>query len=213
MHKAACVSKSKELPVRVAASAQASQPWRIHELTRDFRLEDVWALPTPGGPDDFGQLVQLIATRDPSDGSTIVRALFAIRWKLGELFGWDDPDGGQGSTRPTRHERLPADLRDQPAGPDLDAVPFTSLYLTNSEWAAEIVNRTVHAVLHIGWVHDVGGGYHGQMSVYVKPNGLLGRVCMTAIAPFRHAIVYPLMLDGIARDWRARTGELRRSES
>jgi len=30
----------------------------IHELTRDFRLEDVWALPTPGGPDDFPRLVQ-----------------------------------------------------------------------------------------------------------------------------------------------------------
>jgi hypothetical protein len=199
--------------MRLPASAQAAQPWRIHELTRDFRLEDVWALPTPGGPDDFGRLVQLIATRDPSDGSTVVRALFAIRGKLGDLFGWDDPDGGQGSTRPTLRERLPADLRDRPAGPDLYAAPFTSLYLTDREWAAEIVNRTVHGVLHIGWVKDVGGGYHGQMSVYVKPNGLLGRAYMTAIAPFRHLVVYPLMLAGIARDWRARTGELGTSAS
>lgn len=35
--------------------------WRIHALTRDFRLEDVWALPTPGGPDDFPRPVQGIA--------------------------------------------------------------------------------------------------------------------------------------------------------
>jgi hypothetical protein len=104
-------------------------------------------------------------------------------------------------------------LRDRPAGPDLDAAPFTSLYLTDREWAAEIVNRTVHGVLHIGWVQDVDGGYHGQMSVYVKPNGLLGRAYMTAIAPFRHVVVYPLMLDGIVRDWRARTRELGTSAS
>lgn len=199
--------------MRLAASVQASQPWRIHELTRDFRLEDVWALPTPGGPDDFGHLVQLIAARDPSDGSTIASALFAIRRKLGELLGWDDADGGQGSTRPTLRARLPADLRDQPAGPDFDAVPFTSLYLTDREWVSEIENRTVHAVLHIGWVPDAGGGYRGQMSVYVKPNGLLGRAYMTAIAPFRHVIVYPKMLDGIARDWQARAGELGSSAS
>ena len=29
-------------------TAHTSRPWRIHEITRDFRLEDVWALPTPG---------------------------------------------------------------------------------------------------------------------------------------------------------------------
>jgi hypothetical protein len=28
------------------------RPWRVHELARDLPLEDVWALPTPGGPDD-----------------------------------------------------------------------------------------------------------------------------------------------------------------
>lgn len=32
-------------------------PWRIHELTRDFWLEYVWALPKQGGPDDFSRLV------------------------------------------------------------------------------------------------------------------------------------------------------------
>lgn len=46
-------------------TAHTSRPWRIHELTGDFRLEDVWALPTPGGPDDFPRLVQLMASGDP----------------------------------------------------------------------------------------------------------------------------------------------------
>ena len=33
--------------MRLPNTAQTSRPWRIHELTQDFRLEDVWALPTP----------------------------------------------------------------------------------------------------------------------------------------------------------------------
>jgi hypothetical protein len=39
--------------MKLPNTTHTSRPWRIHELTRDFRLEDVWALPTPGGPDDF----------------------------------------------------------------------------------------------------------------------------------------------------------------
>jgi hypothetical protein len=182
-----------------------SRPWRIHELTRDFRLEDVWALPGTGGPDDFPQLVQGIASGDPSQSSSrAVRTLFAIRWKLGELLGWDGPDVGLGSRVPTLGDRLPADLRDAPSGPDFDALPFTSLYLLGDEWAAEIANRTMHGVMHIGWVPDGTGGYRGQMAVLVKPNGLFGTACMAAIRPFRHLIVYPAMLREIEREWRAR---------
>ena len=44
--------------MRLPKSAHTSQPWRIHELTSDFELEDVWALPTPGGPHDFARLVR-----------------------------------------------------------------------------------------------------------------------------------------------------------
>src|SRR5437660_335787 len=94
-------------------AAHTSKPWRIHELTPDFRLEDVWALPTPGGPDDLPLLVEAIAASDPErGGSRAVRALFALRWKLGELFGWDADDKGVGSRVPTLRDRLPADLRD-----------------------------------------------------------------------------------------------------
>jgi hypothetical protein len=185
-------------------SAHTSRPWRIHELTPDFRLEDVWALPTPGGPDDFARLVELMAAFDPGQGSSrAARMLFAIRWKVGELLGWDDPDAGLGSRVPTLRDRLPADLRDGPSGPASEALPFAPLYLTGDEWAAEVANRTVHGVLHIGWVPDESGGYRGQMAILVKPNRLLGRAYMAAIAPFRHLLVYPPMLREIGRRWRA----------
>jgi hypothetical protein len=192
--------------MRLPNAAHESRPWRIHELTGDFRLEDVWELPTPGGPHDFPRLVHGIISGDLSRGSSrVVRALFAIRWKIGELLGWDGPDAGLGSRVPTLRDRLPVDLRDAPSGPDFDALPFTSLYLIDNEFAAEIANRTMHGVMHLGWVPDATGGYHGQMAVYVKPNGLLGTAYMAAIRPFRHLIVYPPIMRQIERNWQATT--------
>jgi Protein of unknown function (DUF2867) len=196
--------------MRLPNSAHISRPWRIHEFTRDFRLEDVWALPTPGGPDDFPRLVQMLASSDPSQSSSCAaRTLFAIRWKVGKLLGWDGPEASLGSRVPTLRDRLSVDLRDAPPGPDFQGLPFTSLYLLDNEWAAEIANRTMHGVMHIGWVPAETGGYRGQMAVYVKPNGLFGTSYMAAIRPFRHLIVYPQMMRETGRNWRARAGGIR----
>jgi Protein of unknown function (DUF2867) len=196
--------------MRLPITAHTSRPWRIHELTGEFRLEDVWALPTPGGRDDFPRLVRLLASRtDParSSGSHVVRMLWAIRWTAGRLLGWDGPDAGLGARVPALRGRLPEDLRDAPPGPGFGSLPFSPLYLVADEWAAEIANRTVHGVMHIGWVPDGTGGYRGQMAVLVKPNGLLGTVYMAAIRPFRHLIVYPPMLREIGRGWQALPGD------
>jgi len=191
--------------MRVPDAVHISRPWRIHELARDFRLEDVWALPGRGGPDDLPRAVGLITSYDPEQsGSFLVRTLFAIRWKLGRLFGWDDPEDGVGGRVPTLRDRLPADLRDAP-GPVFEGLPFTSLYLLPDEWAAEIANRTMHGILHLGWVPDPAGGYRAEMAVYVKPNGRFGDVYMAAIRPFRHLLVYPPMLREFGRRWNAGT--------
>lgn len=193
--------------MRLPHTAHTSRPWRIHELTPDFRLEDVWALPTPGGRDDFPRLVQAIASADPSRGSSrAARLLWAIRWRAGELLGWDRPDAGLGSRVQTLRDRLPLDLREAPSGPRFDALPFASLYLLDDEWAAEIANRTMHGVMHIGWVTDGTGDYRGELAVYVKPNGRFGAAYMASIRPFRHLIVYPAILRQMERTWQ-RTGE------
>jgi hypothetical protein len=190
--------------MRLPNTAHTSRPWRIHELAHDFRLEDVWALPTPGGRDDFPRLVRLATSIDPSQSSSCaVRTLFDIRWKLGGLLGWDGQDAGLGSRVPTLRDRLPVELRDAPSGPDFEALPFTPLYLLEDEFAAEIANRTMHGILHLGWVPDETGGYHGQMAVLVKPNGLFGSAYMAAIAPFRHRLVYPPAMREFGRAWQA----------
>ncbi|MFK4693745.1 DUF2867 domain-containing protein [Streptomyces pristinaespiralis] len=189
--------------MKLPDTSHTSRPWRIHEIAHDFRLYDVWALPTPGGPDDFPRLVRNMSVGDTSDNpSRVARALFAIRWKLGKLLGWDNPRSGVGSRVPTLRDRLPQDLRDGPAGPDFDLLPFASVYMTEDEWAAEMANRTMHGVMHLSWVPDGSGGYRGQMAVLVKPNGLFGKAYMAAIAPFRHLLVYPPLMRGIGREWR-----------
>ncbi|MFC9299647.1 DUF2867 domain-containing protein [Streptomyces sp. NPDC057011] len=191
--------------MRLPITAHTSRPWRIHEIATDFQVEDVWALPTPGGPDDLARLVDQFTqgTGEPIS-SPVVRTLFAIRWKLGKLFGWDKADAGVGTRVGSLRDRLPEDLREGPRGTDPGAVPFTSVYQTHDEWVAEMGNRTVHGLMHIGWVPDGTGGYRGQMAVLVKPNGPLGTVYMAAIKPFRYLGVYPAMLRGIGREWQAR---------
>jgi Protein of unknown function (DUF2867) len=194
--------------MRLPNDAHTSRPWRIHELTPDFRLEDVWALPTPGGRDDFPRLVQLIASSDPSrSSSAAVRTLFAIRWAIGALLGWDGEGAGEGAPRSTLRERVPAERRESLSSPSFEALPFTPLYWIEDEWAAEIANRTVHGVMHLGWVPEQGGAYRGQMAVLVKPNGLLGAGYMAAITPFRRLVVYPRLLQEVGRQWRARAAE------
>jgi len=47
--------------MKVPSTAHTSRPWRIHEIAGDFHVEDVWALPTPGGREDLPYLVHQIA--------------------------------------------------------------------------------------------------------------------------------------------------------
>jgi hypothetical protein len=189
--------------MRLPHAAHARQPWRIHEFAGDFRIEDVWSYRTPGaGPDDFPLVLAAVrADRGPSAQDLPARILFAVRWKLGALLGWDDPATGLGSRVPSLRERLPQDLRDtvDPVGS-----PLTPVYQTDTEYVAEIANRTVHGLMHLGWVPVAGGGHELRMAVLVKPNGWLGRRYMDLIAPFRHYVIYPGMTRQFERAWRDR---------
>src|SRR3954447_10235461 len=115
---------------RIPNAVHRQRPWRIHEVVRDFKLEDVWALPTPGGgPDDFPRVVKGFAAGNTAQSpSRLARLIWRLRWELGERLGWDDPETGVGSRVPSLRERLPADLLESPRGPDFESLPFTSLY-------------------------------------------------------------------------------------
>jgi hypothetical protein len=196
--------------MRLANSEHEAHAWRIGEVAPDFKLEDAWALPAQGDAEDFAALLEVMASLDPaSGGSFATRALFSIRYRVGGWLGWDDapdPLAIPGDGKATLKARLPEDLRNTntATGPDLSAYGFIPLYRTDTEWAAELSNRTVHAVMHLAWVPEGEDRYRGQMGVYVKPRGRLGAAYMAAIAPFRHHVVYPALMRQIERAWNAR---------
>ena len=170
------------LPMRLPAPHTTAQPWRIHALAPDFELEDVWALPTPVGPDDFARLVSSSRALDPSqDASCAVRSLFALRWQIGGLLGWDERTtrarlAGAVAARPAaggpaRH-RLGAGLRRTPV---LPAVPDRRR-VRGRDRQPDDARRPPP---RLG--PDGSGGYRGQMAVLVKRNGLLGTAYMAAI--------------------------------
>lgn len=202
---------------RLPNSAHESHPWRIREIVPDFTLEDVWALPAQGGVDEFPALLEVGASFDPaSSESRATRALWQLRDRLGSWFGLgririagdDPPSLGElsipGTGEMSLVSRLPEDLRGTSAGMAFDSLPFAFLYRTDDEFAAELSNQTVHAVMHLAWVEAGDGLYQGQMAVYVKPRGAFGTAYMALIKPFRYLIVYPALMRQFERAWGRR---------
>ena len=200
--------------MRLPRSAHDSQPWRIHEIAPDFTVEDVWALPAFGSADDFSVLLDLMTASDPAHSASLpTRLLWQARDWLGRLLRLGRVTAADearsllpipGTEELSLATRLPDDLQATASGVHFAALPFTPLYRTDVEFAAEVSNPTVHGVLHLGWVERGGGRHQGQMAVLVKPRGRLGDAYMRAIAPFRHLIVYPALLRQIDRGWRHR---------
>ncbi len=186
--------------MRLPSSAHYSRPWRIHELTPDFQLEDVWALPTPGGPDDFPRLVALLAARDPERDSTgITGLLMAVRLRLGRLLGWDDADTGLGTRVPslrTGCRRTCARSRSRTrsrSSPSTGSTTKPRRRSPTGRCTASCTSagcRTGPAATVVRWPSWSNG------------TGCSGRCYLAAIKPIRHLIVYPAMLRRIERSWR-----------
>lgn len=193
--------------MRIPKAAHTAQPWRIHELTRDFRIEDVWSLRAPGaGPDDFPVMLDALKmSYDTRKEPALTRFLLAVRWKLGALLGWDGPRAGLGGRVASLSDRLPGDLAR--AADDITPCtdPFVEVYQLDDEAARELANKTVHAIMHLGWVPTGDGGFELRMAALVKPNGLFGRLYMAFIAPFRYLLIYPALTRQWERAWQDRT--------
>ncbi len=205
--------------MRIPNAAHVAHPWRIREIATDFTLEDVWALPARGAAEDFPMLVELMSSLDfPGSAPLPVRVLWTARDRLG---GWFDlgristssdgiaGDAPQrlpipGTTETSLGARLPADLRGTTVDEESRRTPFTALYRTVDEYAAELSNGTVHAVLHLAWADQGDGTYQGQMAVYVKPRGRFGERYMALIKPFRYLVVYPALMRHIEQAWNRR---------
>lgn len=206
--------------IRLPNSTHTSQPWRIHTIVPDFILEDVWTIPVRGDAKDFKKLVEAWSLLDiTTSRSRPLRFLWGARDFLGRRFGLGriivPRNTKQGYTPPvlpipddtqtSLSTRLPDDLRNTITDPYHRFAPLIPLYYTNDEFAAELSNKTVHAVMHLSWTKQGSGSgnYQGQMAVYVKPRGLLGKIYMALIKPIRLWIVYPILMREIQYAWNS----------
>ncbi|GAA2669148.1 MULTISPECIES: DUF2867 domain-containing protein [Actinosynnema] len=165
-------------------------PWQLHRYAADFHVEDVWRVRSCGaGPDDFpAVLAALLEATEHSDGGGL---LFAIRERLGALLGWDRPEHGLGTRVRPLSDRLPPPLAATAAGRVFG--PFTGVYALPDEAVAELANKTVHGLVHLGWTPDADG-HELRMTVLVKTNGRLGSLYLRLIGPFRDHLVYPSLV-------------------
>ena len=188
---------------RLPDSAHTERPWLVHDITPDFALEDVWRIELPGAtPGDFDRALDILrSTLDEEAIGPVVRLLFAIRWRLGEAFGWDGAKGGVGRRVEPVADRVPPHLRDDRA-PSL-GLPFAPVYRREDEVVGELANATVHGLFHLGWV-PVDDGHELHLASLVKPNGLGGRTYMALITPFRVLVVWPSIVRAVQRAWQKR---------
>ena len=180
------------------------QPWKVHSLLTDFRVEDVWRVPVVLEADHSLQLFieRFYETNDQLVKNGLVWALFRFRHILGKIFKWDEKikvdqlAPGSIRERYAREEHLSFEDLPHPGSQH-----FIPVYQLQNEFLAEIENKTVHAAVHLGRVPSENGQYGIQMAVYVKPKGLLGKLYMQLIKPFRHWIVYPALMKEAKARW------------
>ena len=193
---------------RLRPDEHARVSWRLNEIAPDFELVDAWQLPTSGAQDQFPLLYSTIANLQEVSlaESPASATLFAVRRRFGQWFGWDDPKTTNtlpipGCTETSLRQRLPPDLAVADEAVFGQRANFRPVFVVDNEAAIELSNTLLHAIVHLGWVSQLGESYRGQMGIYVKHRGALGRPYMSAIAPFRHRIVYPALLRRIETAW------------
>lgn len=193
--------------MRQPLAAHTGQELVVHAIVRDFDLLDVWRFPI-----EIDSTTPLSAFTDHLRGSFsdasrqrgAAAFLFRLREWLGDRFGWDEgprlpiPGCSELSVR----ARLPESERDRVVAPLADS--FEGVFERDEEVLFEISNATVHALLHLGRVSTADGGWSPQMAVYARTRGVLGKAYLAAIAPFRHGIVYPALMRGVAEGWAKR---------
>jgi hypothetical protein len=183
--------------------------FRAESLLSDFELLDRWRVPIEGAPDEFHRFCQLFVDNGFHSDSRFAEALFALRFRLGKVFGWDEgeplPIPGKSETTVaarldeadrarTRPLQLPTDRKFE----------GSVIYCFDDEALFEISNKTIHALINLRWIDGAPGRKTVEMAIYIKKRGRMSGVYMALIKPFRHSIIYPALLGRLKRKWDAR---------
>jgi hypothetical protein len=157
--------------------------WLVNAVAPDFELLDLWELDTGDTFDAFCDRVLATGFDIPSP---IVRGLFGLRRILGAAFRWDRPEHGT-----TIVDRIGDDASRKSRVPPGTIVSTTfgarCLYRLEDEALVEIANATIHALIHL----SLAPGGRPRIAILIRSRGLISRIYMAAIHPFRMLVVYP----------------------
>lgn len=173
---------------------------RAHSLLAEVPLHDVWTVELPGGSGrTIVDLRRLLSPEHLTTKSTIVRFLFGLRARLGQIFGWDR-EPVQASGESFLHRLSDTDRKLSLVEPGTPEGPFQILFVSPREAISEIRNSTVHAFSVYALV-ERPSGYRFYWSIYVRPVGRITSFYMALIDPFRRIFIYPAILRQIQIAW------------
>lgn len=196
-----------------------SQPWKVHEIAKDFELLDVWEFPILADKtknQDFSFFLKVFQQPPKNNVSSffslrylIARSLVFLRVYLGEIFGLDKKINFlpiPGSIETSIKDRLSFEdqkrsLAESSEEDGDNEGLWRTVYLYENELLTELSNDTVHALMHLGWVHKSGNIFTARLAIYAKPRGNLGMLYMKLIMPFRQLIIYPALMEDVKNRW------------
>ena len=191
--------------MKVVKQEHIKYPWKVHNLLKDFKVEDIWLLPIDLDEDHNlnDVLGQLIETKKKISGAGLVGKLYDLRLYLGNIFNWDNKKVSTkqnivGEIRERYAKAENVNLEDLPQNKIDDFIP---VYYLQNESLLELENNIVHAAIHLGKIQRTKNKYLVNMTVYVKPKGVFGSLYMLAIKPFRLLIVYPTLMKVLKIQW------------
>ncbi len=140
-----------------------------------------------------------------------VNLLFALRWWLGRLLGWDRTPAN--ASQASYLGRLSAaDVASSLVPPGTLEGPFRVLFVSSREAISEIQNSTVHGFSVFALV-ERAASYRLYWAIYVQPVGGITSWYMRLIDPFRRLVIYPAVLRHIRAAWSRGEAACRRTAS
>ena len=129
----------------------------------------------------------------------LTKSLFWLRGLIGAVFGWDNADRLAESVsflpRLTTEDKARSLLK-----PGKKEGISRVLYCFENEFAAEIINRTVHCF----WVmakEQTSNGYALYMAVYVRKLNWFTPIYMAMVTPVLKWIIYPSLNKTVVTNW------------
>jgi hypothetical protein len=172
-----------------------------HSLLAGVPLHDVWAVELPGGGSGrtVADLRAILFSENLTHVNAVVRLLFALRARLGGIFGWDH-EPPQADRASFLHRLSETDRESSLVAPGTPEGPFRVLYVSPREAISEIQNATVHA-FSVFALAEHPLGYCLYWAIYVRPVGRITWWYMRLIDPFRRLVIYPAVLRSIRTSW------------